>query len=270
MDAFDSAANHQTLAEQRKALRAFHRRCVAEGHRNLRQAAAIHLPMALFADFALAIGIAKEISAKLKSNAEIERLRRIGMAELLAAGTEGVEDERVEMDVIFDAIPTADDVREIVSLGLKRVRKDASSRRFSGLGSQVRAADLVQRLGGQLTVVTTTTDASHRGSESQAARNNTGDEATAMPDAGTTDARSTQQDVTALDPSPEAALANDTSRQNMPSERPPFPRPAPRPVPRPAIAPRLPVPARPETLSTTAASTLKTNANEDPPAGANR
>lgn len=235
MDITIAKSVSQALDDQRKAARAFHRACIGEGHKNLRQAAGIHLPMALLADFPLAIGLMKEMAAKLASSKECDRLRELGRAELSAMGITAIEEERVRIDVVLDAIPGPEDVKSLLSLGLKRVRKDASGRRFAGTASPLQVSALVARLGGQVTVLEKADPAGGSGIDGQPGVALTID----GPPAETTEISEEPPIATASEsPSgiemPDTPAAEDAASKNSS---------VPMPITRPA--PRFPVPPRP-------------------------
>lgn len=113
----------------------------------------MQLPMAVLADFPLAIGLAMEMAAKMASPKELDRLRELGRAELSAMGITAIEEERLHVDVVLDAIPEPEDAKRLVALGLKRVRKDVGGRRFAGAASPLQVSALVARLGGLVAVL---------------------------------------------------------------------------------------------------------------------
>lgn len=225
----------EALNNQRRATKAFHRACVSEGHKNMRQAASLHLPMALLADFPLAIGIAIEMAAKLASPKERDRLRQLGRSELSTMGIEAIEEERVQIDVVLDVVPPPEDVRSLLALGLKRVRKDVGGRRFAGKASQTQVSALVTRVGGRLNVVEEADRLSESGVEERP-----GIAQTIDPSAAETTHAISEGSPTAIarDGRFDIEPADTPSVDDVATERSRFPIPGPRP------APRLLVPSR--------------------------
>ncbi|MCO5092744.1 hypothetical protein [Bosea sp. (in: a-proteobacteria)] len=235
MDVTIAKSVSQALDDQRKAARAFHRACIGEGHKNLRQAAGIHLPMALLADFPLAIGLVKDMAGKLASPKERDRLRELGRAELSAMGITAIEEERVRIDVVLDAIPGPEDGKSLLALGLKRARKDASGRRFAGTASQVQVSALVARLGGQVTVLEEADPAGGSGADGEPGVVQAGD-----PPAAETTSISEEPPIPTASESPSGIeTSHAPATEDAASKSSPVPMPMPRP------APRLPVPPRP-------------------------
>lgn len=238
---FSTAILNQVLADQRKAARIFHRSCASEGYKNLRQAASIHLPVALLADFSLALGIMKEVATKMRSQKEIDRLRQVGRAELSAMGVEVIEEERVDIDVALDAVPGPEDVTALLALGLKRARKDTGGRRFAGSGSPALVSALVGRLGGAVTIIGQQEDKQTDGQTGTVVEN-----ADAMPVPPVAMAVSTERVDGGEKPAetvPEASPDVSSNDAPLGSDAPKDPQfsavPAPRPMPRPPAPPHF-------------------------------
>lgn len=221
----------QAPDDQRKAARTFHRACVGEGHKNLRQAASMHLPMALLADFPLAIGLAMEVAAKLTSPKELDRLRGLGHAELSAMGITAIDEERVYVDVVLDAIPDPEDVKSLLALGVKRVRKDLSGLRFNGKASRIQVSALVTRLGGHVTVIEETVRPPESETEEQAG-------------IGQTINGSVAETAQAISDEPPSGLASNDRSDVEPAADAALKESGPFPIPAPRSAPRFPIPPR--------------------------
>lgn len=230
----------RAIDAQRKAVKTFHRTCISEGQKNLRQAAGSYLPMAILADFALAIGVAMEMAEKLKSRKDVDRLRRLGAAELSAMGLQTTDEERVEMDVVLDTIPDSEDVKSLVAVGLKRVRTDAAGRRFAGMAPRVRAVALVQRLGGNVTIVEKDVDPIDQPVESAVPSGGEIENTTeGLAAAAGPKALREPPAESAFDTAPDLAQERSAPHGTDPVASPPLTLPVPRPALRLSVPPRL-------------------------------